>query len=258
MRLRFITSRTVAMLTVALIAIPTMADQRSGLRHTPTAEPVSNAKTTLIAEAPPLTYRAWPPAPTAQVAQAPVRFNAETAQKPWHTDIWLGALNPGDFTESIIDPATTTVEDKKVVGFTVGRKLFDLGYGFSSGLGLLGAHRIDEGGTEIGIPMTLTFDAFPWREQLPTKLTISVGPSFISKITPTEKRKDDGNEGSKLLNMFSPEIEFGVPDTDWSGFFRLHHRSGIFGLINRVSGGSTYFTFGIRHRFGLSDELPWE
>ena len=258
MHLCLITTCTAAILTLALIAMPTMAQQRSGLGQTPTPEPVSNAKTTLIAEAPPLTYRAPTPVPTTQVAQAPVRFNAGPAEKPWHADIWLGALNPGDFTESIIDPASTTIEDKKIVGFTVGRKLFNLGHGFSFGLGLLGAHRIDEGGVEIGMPMNVTFDGFPWREQLSTKLAISVGPSFISEITPTEKRKDNDNKGSKLLNMFSPEIEFGVPDTDWSGFFRLHHRSGIFGLIDCVSGGSTYFTFGIRHRFGLGDELPWK
>ena len=258
MRLRLITTRTAALLTLALMAAPALAQQSGSLSQARTVEPTWHATPTHIAKAPPLTYRSPASTPTAQIAQAPVRFNTAPMEKPWHADIWYGALNPGDFTESIIDPASTTIEDEQIVGFTVGRKLFDLGYGFSFGLGVLGAHRIDEGGFELDMPMTVTFDGFPWRERLPTKLAISVGPSFISEITPTEKRKDDDNQGSKFLNMFSPEIEFGVPDTDWSGFFRLHHRSGIFGLIDGVSGGSTYFTFGVRHRFGLGDELPWK
>ena len=258
MRLRLISTRTAAMLALALIAAPAIAQQTGHLSQARTAEPTGHAAATLLAEALPLTYRARGSISTTQIAQAPVRFNSAPAEKPWHADIWYGALNSGDFTESIIDPASTSIEDEQIVGFTVGQKLFDLGYGFSFGLGVLGAHRIDEGGFELGMPMTVTFDGFPWRERLPTKLAIAVGPSFISKITPTEKRKADNNQGSKVLNMFSPEVEVGVPDTDWSGFFRLHHRSGIFGLIDGVSGGSTYFTFGVRHRFGLGDELPWK
>lgn len=255
MRLPFIAARAATTLALALAAGSASAQQAGSLNQSQTFEPTS--RTVLITEAPPLRYGARAGGPT-ELAQAPIRFNTTPKEKPWHADIWYGALNPGDFTGIMTDPAITTMEDEQIIGFTFGRKIFDLGYGFNFGLGVLGAHRIDEGGVEIGMPMTVTFDGFPWRDRLPTKLAVAVGPSFITEITPTEKRKDDDNQGSKLLNMFSPEIEIGVPETDWSGFFRLHHRSGIFGLVDGVSGGSTYMTFGIRHRFGLGDELPWK
>lgn len=251
MRLRLITIRTAFLLLPALFAGPSMAQHAGDLSLSQTVEPIAQFNTSLSAEASQL-------AAARQIAQAPVRLNSAPAEKPWHADIWYGALNPGDFTGIITDPASTTMEDEQIIGFTFGRKLFDLGYGLDFGIGVLGAHRIDEGGYEVGLPITFTFNGFPWRDRLPTKLSVAVGPSFITKITPTEKRKDDDNQGSKLLNMFSPEIEIGVPDTDWSGFFRLHHRSGIFGLVDGVSGGSTYLTFGLRRRFGLGDELPWK
>lgn len=264
MRLCLLATRAAALLSFALTASHATAQQPISLSHSPTLEPAGQTSPSLIAEAPPLRYAT--PAPQiaqaqvaqGQVAQTPVSFRTEPAEKPWHADIWYGALNPGDFTGIITDPASSTLEDEQIIGFTVGRELFDLGYGFRFGLGVLGSHRIDEGGYELGLPMTVTFDGFPWRDRLPMRLAVAVGPSFITKITPTEKRKDDDNQGSKLLNMFSPEIEIGVPDTDWSGFFRLHHRSGIFGLVDGVSGGSTYMTFGLRHRFGLGDALPWK
>ena len=67
-----------------------------------------------------------------------------------------------------------------------------------------------------------------------------------------EAEEDDANKGSKLLNMFNPEVEVGWPGApEWAGFVRLHHRSGIFGLINGVTGGSTYMTFGLRKRFAV-------
>lgn len=255
MRFQKFTARAAAFLALATLAAPVAADSIAGLQQRQTVEPTAHRAPLLLAEAP--SVGVSPSVSTRQIAQNLYPTNA-TTDKPWRADIWYGALNPGDFTGIFVDPADTKMESEQIIGFTAGRKLFDLGYGFSFDLGVLGAHRVDEGGFELGMPMTVTFDGFGWRDRLPTKLAVSVGPSFISRITPTEKRKDNNNQGSKLLNMFSPEIEVGIPDTDWSGFFRMHHRSGIFGLIDGVSGGSTYLTVGVRHRFGLGDELPWK
>lgn len=236
------------------------SDARLSLTQTPELavprEKLAPASVMLITEAPPLRYDLQPA--TRELAAVPLTYTPGREAKPWRADIWYGALNPGNFTDLMIDPASTKMTSDQIIGFTFGREIFDHGYGFTFDLGVMGAHRVDEGGFEIGMPMTVTFNGFPWRERLPTRLAVSVGPSFVTRITPTEKRKDQNNKGSKLLNMFSPEVEVGIPDTDWSGFFRLHHRSGIFGLIDGVSGGSTYLTFGFRHRFGMGDTLPWK
>jgi hypothetical protein len=172
---------------------------------------------------------------------------------PWYAEGSFGLLNPGDFTSIMFDAASTTLSNEKISGVGIGREVVDFGSGFSMETGLWFAHRFDEGGVELGLPITFVFDGFPWRDKLPMRLRLAVGPSFISKITSTEQSKDVNNVGSKVLNMFNPEIEVGPPSApDWSGFFRLHHRSGIFGLIDDVTGGSTYMLLGLKHRFEVN------
>jgi len=183
-------------------------------------------------------------------APALAKDHARPDPGPWQAEASVGFLNPGNFTDIVLRPHETSQGDEKLAGIAVGRKLFDLGYDFSFELGGYAGHRIDEGGLEFAVPMTVVFDGLPWRDRLPLRLRLTVGPSFTTKISETEKDKDDDNQGSKLLNMFNPEIEVGVPGApEWNGFFRLHHRSGIFGLVDGVTGGSTYLTVGVRHRF---------
>lgn len=56
---------------------------------------------------------------------------------------------------------------------------------------------------------------------------------------------------TKLLNFFSPEITFALPDRPENQFvFRLHHRSGIFHLINGVDDSITFMTIGFRMPLG--------
>ena len=170
---------------------------------------------------------------------------------PWQVEAWGGFLNPDDFTSIMFTPWNTEIRSEGIFGIGAGREVYDFGYGFSLDLGLLAAHRPDEGGYEVGLPATFNYD-LPWRETLPMRLRVAIGPSYITTITPTERRKDDDNQGSKLLNMFSPEVEVGLPGApEFNAFVRLHHRSGIFGLIDGVTGGSTYVTGGVRYRFGI-------
>lgn len=190
----------------------------------------------------------------AAAAETPVSFQPERSVEPgpWHVEASYGLLNPDNFSLIVFRTHKTEITGDQVWGFGVSRHIFDLDYGFSVEAGFAFNHRIDEGGVEFALPIALVFDALPWREQLPMRLRLAIGPSYTTKITEIERFKDDDNEGSKLLNMFNPEIEVGWPGApEWAGFVRLHHRSGIFGLINGVTGGSTYMTFGLRKRFAV-------
>ncbi len=203
----------------------------------------------------------WPTAETKsdRARKEPQDARVRPSVGPWYVEGAYGALNPGNFTDIMFQPHKTNMTSNQIVGMGVGREVWTIGDGFSIEAGLLLNHRIDEGGVEIALPVTFVFDDFPWRDRLPMRLRLAIGPSFSSEISPTEKRKDDDNQGSKFLNMFNPEIEIGWPGApDWTAFFRLHHRSGIFGLIDGVTGGSTYLTAGIRHRFALPSLDPLE
>ena len=46
------------------------------------------------------------------------------------------------------------------------------------------------------------------------------------------------------------ELTLGLPSLpQWSASFRIHHRSGAYGLISDAEGGSHYGTVGLRLRF---------
>ncbi len=199
----------------------------------------------------PLEIAAAPTPETASTRPGPTR-PGRADPGPWQVEVSYGRLNAGDFTDIIFQTHKTTLETEQLGGIAFGREIVDIGYGFSIEAGAYFGRRFDEGGVEFALPITFVFDGFPWRDRLPMRLRAAIGPSYITKITPTERRKDDDNQGSKVLNMFNPEIEIGLPGApEWSGFFRLHHRSGIFGLIDGVTGGSTYLVFGLRHRFDV-------
>jgi len=89
---------------------------------------------------------------------------------------------------------------------------------------------------------------FPWNEFMPT--TLAFGEGF-SQTTghPSSERISQGIR-AKFLNYLSTEVTFSLPDSpDWALLARIHHRSGIYGLISNVSGGSNYVSLGVMKRF---------
>jgi hypothetical protein len=78
----------------------------------------------------------------------------------------------------------------------------------------------------------------------------STGLNWAIDITAVEQdRANDGN-GSQLMHFFAPEITFANPDhPNVELVFRMHHRSGVFGLVSDAWGGAQYGTVGLRLRF---------
>jgi hypothetical protein len=79
---------------------------------------------------------------------------------------------------------------------------------------------------------------------------VSTGVNYATSISDLERSKSGNDRGNNLLHYFSPELTFADPENkDLEFVARLHHRSGVFGLFNGVDGGSTFFSFGLRHHF---------
>ena len=162
------------------------------------------------------------------------------APEPWSLEAQFGALNDSHWSETVFLPHQTSLTGDGLAGVGVARRVADLGAGLSLEVGFLFNYRSEERGLEFALPVALAFDRFPWRDRLPTRLRLAFGPSFTTRIGDVERRRDDG-DGSRILSMFNPEIAFGAPNApEWSVFFRLHHRSGAFGLIDGIQDGSTY------------------
>jgi hypothetical protein len=103
--------------------------------------------------------------------------------------------------------------------------------------------------TEFWLALDLRWTRFPWNDYVRTTVALADGPDYATRIDAEERRLSPTGT-SEMLNYFSPEITFARPsDPDNEIFFRFHHRSGIFGLINNTHAGAQFATVGYRHRF---------
>jgi hypothetical protein len=94
--------------------------------------------------------------------------------------------------------------------------------------------------------LTLRWDSFPWDKVLDTSLAYGLGPSYATKLPEYERQKSGDSE--QLLLFWHLEAAFGLPGSNWSTIFRLHHRSSAYGVF-ADKGGSNILTMGLRYEF---------
>jgi hypothetical protein len=104
--------------------------------------------------------------------------------------------------------------------------------------------------SEVDLISVVRWKKFPWNDKLYTNFRFGfLGGSYVSSISPWEKQDSGNNTGSKFLQLLIAEFTFSPSENaGYEGFIGLHHRSGIFGLISGVTGGSNYFMVGMRFR----------
>jgi hypothetical protein len=89
----------------------------------------------------------------------------------------------------------------------------------------------------------------PWDKTIDSSIAVGTGLSHFSKISTIEQIRN--SEQARTLGYVALEVTAAPPQTrQWEGVFRIHHRSGGFGLVNGVKGGSNYLVLGIRKQFG--------
>lgn len=105
--------------------------------------------------------------------------------------------------------------------------------------------------TEFWGALFFRYHGFPWDGYVRTTVAVSTGLNWANELTDIERdRNQNDGEGSHWLHFLAPEVTFALPDhPDFELLFRLHHRSGIFGVINGANGGTQYGTVGLRVRF---------
>lgn len=130
----------------------------------------------------------------------------------------------------------------------VSRELMTLGpHLVIEGEGQLGQHWGQQSHQEINGLVAFRWTRFPWNETVPTSVAYASGLSFAFQRPNIEQRRDQ--EAERLLKYLMVELEAGLPHRpDLSLFFRIHHRSGVFGILSDAR-GSNFVGFGIRNRF---------
>ena len=90
---------------------------------------------------------------------------------------------------------------------------------------------------------------FWWDNYVDTSFAVGEGLSYATRIPSIEEEQYE-EKTSKWLNYLSFDLEFTSPrPSPWSGFFRIHHRSGVDGLFGDVRGASNALAVGVKYTF---------
>jgi hypothetical protein len=92
---------------------------------------------------------------------------------------------------------------------------------------------------------------FPWDKYIVTTIALGEGISYSSKIPARELRdKTKAANARRFLNYLMFEVTFALPQYPrLEVIYRIHHRSGVFGLYTRGIVGSTAIGIAVRYRF---------
>lgn len=81
-------------------------------------------------------------------------------------------------------------------------------------------------------------------------LALGDGISYASNVPKLERTLETDSNATQALNYILLEASMQpLPVYQTHLIFRIHHRSGIFGLIDNVDGGSNHLGFGVRFEF---------
>ena len=172
--------------------------------------------------------------------------SASTEDMPSAIVVFGGLMTDNTWEDALV-PWDLDYRDSTLVGLAVSHGIgrSDRRFGFEIE-GQVVRHFGDQDHWEFNFPIVGRWKAFPWDGVVDTSLAFGIGPSYASekpKVEVTNK-----GDSQRLLVYWMAEIEVGPPDKGWSAIFRIHHRSGAFGLV-ADEGGSNAIVIGFRQRF---------
>ena len=99
---------------------------------------------------------------------------------------------------------------------------------------------------EAWLVVNFRWTRFPWNQYLRTSIAITAGPSFAVDLP------RNAHDNAAILNYFSPEITFALPQyPQYELMVQMHHRSNFvdIGKGGTPDPGWQFLTVGLRYRF---------
>jgi len=167
------------------------------------------------------------------------------AQQKWSITAYGALLSSAPIEKSLVN-FDDIEESYQFVALALGRWIGSykkIGFEME---GQIVKHLGDQHHMEFNAAIIARLVNFPWEN---TNLAFGEGLSMASRKPKFEKEIHEG-KASALLNYLMFELALSLPDAPkWEMIARLHHRSGVNGLFNDVSGGSNALGVGIRYKF---------
>ena len=173
--------------------------------------------------------------------------------KAMASDDFAATVYGGRMTDGVFEDTLTGQADFIDAYVMVGALSWTFSRSFEDALsfeleGQIGKWFGDQDNFEFNFPVVIRWSKFPWNNYVSTSLAYGLGPSYATE-KPAAETELEGSTRKFLVYWFA-EIAFGPPHSNWAGVFRIHHRSGAFGLIaDRHEGGSNTLAIGLKYRF---------
>ncbi len=163
--------------------------------------------------------------------------------------IYHGTLNNDKMKNILFQPWTTDFEKQQLVAAAYQYSVYDWDPYFSIDWEVNVAFLYnDKTLAHFSTIPLFRWKYFPWNEYVRTTAAIGFFGASVATDIIDEEYEDNG--GSHFLNFLIPEITLGLPAyPHWDALVRIHHRSGIFGAISGVNGGSNFIAAGLRYHF---------
>ncbi|CAH0239182.1 hypothetical protein [Roseomonas sp. CECT 9278] len=164
--------------------------------------------------------------------------------------IFAGIYSSDVFTDIVATPWDTRTENIYLVSLSYNRRLTTIFRHLDIEVeGGVGRRFGDNESFEAYAALALRWTEFPWNRHLRTTFAVyPIGPSYVADLSPSEVSKD--GRSANWLNYFALELTLAAPSLpQLEVLFRLHHRSGAFGLINGSTNGADFLSVGARFRF---------
>ncbi|WP_045216991.1 hypothetical protein [Desulfonatronovibrio magnus] len=171
---------------------------------------------------------------------------------------WALSLYSGLYTSRTFGQTTFNIpgemEKKYMHGLGLSRKIHSFWQYFAlEAEGMFVAHhgKHDHGRQnyeEYVLAILLRYDHFPWNNFLHTSLAVGDGLSWTSRLSKREVQSR--GKSRQFLNYLTVELAFTLPDHPrYSLVYKIHHRSGVYGLFGGIRGASDFYVLGLRYRF---------
>lgn len=204
---------------------------------------------------PPLAAAQQPPATTQQppvttqeppvtIQETPVTAE-EPSTNPWFVTVVGGVYSGSQLLET---PMHLQLKDSYTFGVSVSKQFAEWTrfMRFEGELQVL-KHFGEQDHWEFTASVNLRWVVFPWNKYIETTAAIGEGLSWATQIPALEKADPTNSDNNQLLNYVLLEVTFAIPESPWSLVTRIHHRSGVYGLLGHS--GSNILEAGIRYRF---------
>lgn len=169
---------------------------------------------------------------------------------PWGVMVYGGVLTDGNWKQAL-NPTAVEFEDSQLLGVAASYTYADV-WDDRIDLEVEGAvikhFGLQEHVEFTVVPLALRWRRFPWQDYVRTSLGLGGGLSYAAR--PPAAESEVRRDAEQLLFHWYVEATAGPPAGRWEGAFRLHHRSGGFGLLGAQGQvGSDFLTLGVRWRF---------